>query len=585
MDVEAPQIAAEVKYLKACINDLMVVLALPAIWSGCKPSQIVSTLADVLLGMLRLDFIYVRLKGGVGESPIEVVQVPQSRKLKVPPLAIGAALNPWLGEDPYKWPPLVRSHISGLDISIVPLRLGLRGELGVIAAGSRRPDFPKETERLLLSVAANQAAIGLQEARLVRQQQLVADELDQRVELRTAELAVANEELKKEIAERRLAEERLRLEQSELKRSETLLTETQRLSTTGSFTWRLSTEEIIWSDESYRIFQVERATPLTFELIASRVHPEDLPVFKEHLERARSGGTDTPFDFRLQLPDGQIKYVHVLAHRVKDESGKEEIVGALMDISELTKSQAALNAAQTALAHASRAATLAEISATIAHEVNQPLAAIVMSAEASLRWLSRDDPNITKVGQLTRQIVSDASRASDIVQRIRRMAAKHEPERTAIDLNEVVEEALLFMRHEVESRSIKLSMKLGAGLLLVCGDRIQLQQVIVNLLVNSIHAIIQAEGPTRRIDLDTGADTEDMVSFTIRDSGPGIAGENLEHVFESFFTTKKDGMGIGLAICQSIITAHGGSIAVSNHPEGGAQFRVVLPATSASIDG
>ena len=585
MDAEAPKVAAEVKHLKACINDLMVVLALPAIWSGGKPIQIVSNLADVLLGMLRLDFIYVRLKDGVGEAPIEVVRVSQSRKLKVRPQEIGEALTPWLGDDPYKWPPLVRRHIGNLDISIVPLRLGIHGELGAVAAGSRRAGFPAETEKLLLSVAANQAAIGLQEARLLWRQERVATELDRRVERRTAELAVANEELKKEIAERRLAEERLRLEQSELKRSEALLAETQRLSSTGSFTRRLSTDEITWSDESYRIFQVERTTPLTFELIASRVHPEDLPAFNEQFERARDDDSDVNFEFRLQLPDGQIRHVHVLAHRVKDESGEEEIVGALMDISEARKSQAALDATQNALAHANRTATLAEISATIAHEVNQPLAAIVMSAHASLQWLSRDDPNLAKVGHLTNQIMSDARRASDIVQRIRGIATKHEPERIPIDLNEIVEEALLFMRHEVDSRSIKLSLKLDAGLPMVLGDRIQLQQVMVNLLVNSIHAIAQADGPIRRINLDTGAYKDDAVFFSIHDSGPGIANENLEHIFGSFFTTKKGGMGIGLAICQSIITAHCGSIAASNHPDGGAQFRFVLPATSASLDG
>lgn len=585
MEPVAPPTVVEVKHLKACINDLMVVLALPAIWSGGEPSQIVCTLVDVLLRVLRLDLIYVRLKDGVGEAPIEMVRSPQSRKLKVRPQEIGEIFNSWLGDDPHKWPSLVSSHIGDLDISIVPLRLGVHGELGAIVAGSQRAGFPEETERLLLSVAANQAAIGLQEARLLRQQKRIAYELDQRVEQRTAELAATNEALKNEIAERRLAVEKLGLQHGEMKQSATLLAETQRLSSTGSFTRRLATGEITWSDESYRIFQVDRAAPLTFELIASRIHPEDLPAFKEQFERARHDDGDIDFEFRLQLPDGQIKHIHVLAHRVKDKPGKEELVGAIMDISEAKKSQEALDAAQTALAHASRVATLAEISATIAHEVNQPLAAIVMTAQASLRWLSRDDPNIAKVGQLTGQIVSDARRASDIVQRIRGMATKHEPERIPIDLNEVVEEALLFMRHEVESRSIKLSANLAARLPNVRADRIRLQQVIVNLLVNSIHAIAQAEGPIRRIDLDTGIDKDNAVSFSIRDSGPGIADENLERVFESFFSTKKDGMGIGLAICQSIITAHGGRIAVSNHPEGGAQFRFVLPATPSSLNG
>jgi two-component system, LuxR family, sensor kinase FixL len=276
---------------------------------------------------------------------------------------------------------------------------------------------------------------------------------------------------------------------------------------------------------------IHRAKPVRFELIENQAHPGNIPVFRGKFAHARSDGN------------------------------------------------AALHAAQTALADASRMATLAEMSATIAHEVNQPLAAIVMGAETGLRWLSRDDPDMAKVEQLLRRIVSNARRANDIVQRIRNMATRHEPELIPIDLNEVVNEALLFVRDELESRSIKLSVKLGAGLPVVPGDRIQLQQVIVNLLVNSIHALTQAEGPTRRIMLDTSADEDGAVGFSIRDSGPGISDENLDRVFESFFTTKQDGMGIGLAICRSIITAHGGSIAASNHPGNGAQFRFSLPAT------
>jgi two-component system sensor kinase FixL len=247
-------------------------------------------------------------------------------------------------------------------------------------------------------------------------------------------------------------------------------------------------------------------------------------------------------------------------------------------IAETVKSQVALDAAQSALSHTGHVASLAELSVTIAHEVNQPIAAIAMRAETGLRWLSSDRPNLAKVERLMRDIVSDARRASDIVQGIRRMATRHEPELIPLDLSEVVKEALLFVRHEVGSRSINLSVSLGGGLPSILGDRIQLQQVIVNLLVNSIYAIMQVEGSRRLIDLETGVDGDDAVSFSIRDSGPGIANENLDRVFERFFTTRAGGMGMGLAICQSIITAHGGSIAVSNHSAGGAHFQFTLPA-------
>src|SRR5882757_1446659 len=208
MEVHPEHPAEEIKRLQRCINDLVSILALPAVWSGGDPSQIVRTLLDVLLGMLRLDLVYVRLKDPVGEAPIEMVRVAQSQKLTARPQEIGEVLNRWLGPDPEKWASPVRSLMGGADISIVPLRLGLQGEIGVIVAGSQRADFPAETERLLLSVAANQAAIGLQEARLLSEQKRVAAELDQRVAQRTRELAAANEKLRQEEKELKRSEAR-----------------------------------------------------------------------------------------------------------------------------------------------------------------------------------------------------------------------------------------------------------------------------------------------------------------------------------------------------------------------------------------
>ena len=209
--------AEEIKRLQRCINDLVGVFALPAVWSGGDPSQIVRTLLDVLLGMLRLDLVYLRLKDTGRGAPVEMVQVAQSRQLIVQAQEIGESLNHWLGPDPQKWAPLVRNHIGEGDISMVPLRLGLHGEIGVIVAGSQRADFPEQTERLVLNVAANLAAIGLREARLLSEQKQIADILDQRVAQRTEELARANEELKKEIAERKWAEQELK--QSEVRKS------------------------------------------------------------------------------------------------------------------------------------------------------------------------------------------------------------------------------------------------------------------------------------------------------------------------------------------------------------------------------
>jgi two-component system, LuxR family, sensor kinase FixL len=249
----------------------------------------------------------------------------------------------------------------------------------------------------------------------------------------------------------------------------------------------------------------------------------------------------------------------------------------IQDVSERLSAEEQLRKLQADFSHAGRIATLGELATSIAHEINQPLTAIVTNGETSLRWLARADPNMEKVAQLTSRIVSNAHRANEIIQRIRGMAAKHEPEKRLIDLNETVEEALLFIRHDIDSRPIALSTRFSPELPKVMGDRIQLQQVIINLLVNSIQAIVQSGQPTRRIDVETSIDEDGSVVFSVLDNGPGLASDDLDRIFESFFSTKAAGIGIGLAICQSIITAHGGSISGSNRPNGGAHFRFALP--------
>src|SRR5579864_649113 len=207
MGVRQEDAAAEVKRLKRCLNDLVSVLALPAIWGGSQASQIVHTLLDALLGMLFLDLVYARFEDPAGGGPIEVLKIAPSANWMLPD-EIYKSVNQWFGDDPQKWPSRLRASIGDEDVSIVFQRCGLHGEIGVIVAGSHRADFPGQAETLLLSVAANEAVIGLQEARLLLEQKRVAGELDRRVAQRTAKLAV-NDELRNEIAVRQRAEEAL----------------------------------------------------------------------------------------------------------------------------------------------------------------------------------------------------------------------------------------------------------------------------------------------------------------------------------------------------------------------------------------
>src|SRR5438132_1410165 len=411
MKVQLEHPADEIKRLQRCINALVSLLALPAMWSGSKPCDIVHTLLDSLLRMLDLDFVYVSLTNRVDAAPSETVRVAQSQEQMFRPRGLCTFLHRWLGDDPQKRYLQERSRIGDEEISLVSWPLGVQREIGVIIAGSRRADFPRDAEALLLGIAANQALIGLQQARLLSEQKRVADELDQSVVQRTAELAAANEVLRKEVAERRSAEEALAASERNLRlivdgipglvslltpagevelvnpqlveytgrtleelrlwktsdavhaedlprvvqvftgsitsgnphdyearlrrfdrvyrwfqvrglpvrdangrilrwcvlltdiderkhtedalrRSEAFLAEGQRLSRMGCCCWRVETNEFTWSEELHRIFGFERDVPVTLDLIGTRVHPEDIPLLNDMVERARGAVRD-----------------------------------------------------------------------------------------------------------------------------------------------------------------------------------------------------------------------------------------------------------------------------------------------------
>lgn len=247
------------------------------------------------------------------------------------------------------------------------------------------------------------------------------------------------------------------------------------------------------------------------------------------------------------------------------------------DITDRRRTEDQLRRLQADYSHAARISTLGELATSIAHEVKQPLSAIITNAEASLRWLDKTPPNVDKLTQLTTRIAESAHRANEIIQRIRGMATKHEPERTLVDIPSVISEALLFVRHDVETRSVALSMKVPRNLPKIPGDRVLLQQVFVNLLVNAIQAVIPLEIERRRIAIEARQIGDQWLSILVRDSGPGISDDAMSRLFEGFFTTKEGGMGMGLAICQSIVDGHEGFISATNQSDGGAAFEVRLP--------
>jgi C4-dicarboxylate-specific signal transduction histidine kinase len=366
--------------------------------------------------------------------------------------------------------------------------------------------------------------------------------------------------------------------ESALRRSEAYLAEAQRLSITGSFGWKIASGEMFWSDETYRILGVDRAVNPTIDIILQCVHPDDREFVRREIDRAARGEQDCDFEHRLLTPNGSVKHLHVRAHRLKYESGEEEIVGALMDVTATRKAQEALQIAQTELAHVTRMTTLGEMSASIAHEVNQPLAAIVTNGEAGLRWLDREVPEIAEALDAIRQIVGEAHRASGVIRGIREFSRKAPPEMIQLDINDVIEEAIALVRHEALRHGVTIRLQPAPGLPMVRGNQIQLQQVIINLVINAVQAMATVTDRERVLFIRTQRQDSDQVLVAVEDAGVGIEPGKADRLFSAFYTTKPDGLGMGLSICRSIIDAHGGRVWASRNTGPGMTFQFTISA-------
>jgi PAS domain S-box-containing protein len=371
-------------------------------------------------------------------------------------------------------------------------------------------------------------------------------------------------------------DDRRRAEQA-LRRSEAYLAEAQRLSLTGSFGWRIESGEIFWSDETYRIFECSPTLKPTIELVRERIYPEDLALVEHAIQRASDYRLPIDIAHRLLMPDGTVKYVKVLAHAAADQSRGLEYIGALTDVTETKIAEEALHRAQAELAHAARVATLGEMAASIVHEVNQPITAIVTEGGACLHWLHREPPDLDEVHASVKSMVSEGHRAGQVVQRLRVLAKKSDPLKVVLEINDLIKEVLLMVERELMSHRVTARTELVNTLPPVLGDRVQLQQVIINLIMNGIDAMVSITDRPRELVIRSERHKKDQVIVAVQDSGIGISPMDMDRLFDAFFTTKPGGLGMGLRICRSIIEAHGGRLWASRNVGSGATLQFSLP--------
>jgi C4-dicarboxylate-specific signal transduction histidine kinase len=379
-----------------------------------------------------------------------------------------------------------------------------------------------------------------------------------------------------ERAERRKAEQALR-------RSEAYLMEAQRLSRTGSFGWDVSSGQLYWSEETYRIFECDPATPVTLQTVLERTHPEDLHYMRQQIDRAVAERRDYAHEYRLMMPDGTVKHLRIIARRAPGEDAAGvAFVGAVMDITERKRAEeehARLRQLEADLARVNRVSMMGELAASLGHEISQPIAGAAINAATCLRYLEHDPPRIEDARSKVSAIINSVQRATDIIDRNRSFYRRGNAQRELVDLNDVIRHMTALLQDTAHRNSVSILMELDPEPAATSADRVQLQQVLMNLMLNGIEAMKDGSGALV-INSKRGGDGQMAVS--VSDSGIGLPVEGAERIFEAFFTTKPDGTGIGLPLSRRIIESHGGRLWASPNTPRGAVFQFTLPAAAAA---
>jgi len=385
--------------------------------------------------------------------------------------------------------------------------------------------------------------------------------------------------------DRARADAALQTRERELRDALSQLGEGQRLSKTGSFSWDVVADRHDWSDEVRRIFGFGPDVTANIATIQAAVHPEDIERFESMLSAARLGGPVFELIFRILTTQGELRHAHVVGRRMDHFTDRPVFIGALQDVTDREVAAEGLNRARAELAHVARAATLSTMTASIAHEVSQPIAGILTNASTLVRMLAAEPPNLVGAGETVRRTIRDANRASEVIKRLRAMFNKKAPTMEVVDLNEAAREVVALSAGELQRARASLQLNLSDGLPMVLGDRIQLQQVILNLLLNAADAMVGVEDRPRTLLIQTENSDADSVRLFARDSGIGIDQKATEKLFDAFYTTKAHGMGVGLAISRSIIESHKGQLWAVANDGPGATFGFSIPRAPGVLKG
>jgi PAS domain S-box-containing protein len=853
---------AEVQRLRRSMNDLLSVLALPALWTGNESSEIVKTLAEALRGMLALDLVYVSLDSSNGDAAPAAVLASPDLDVSDNASTIDRQLQALFGERRERWPATARGRLGSKDLKFSNAHLGLGRDLGVIVAAAARADFPTAQDMLVLNVSANEVALAIRESRLRDEQKRIAEHLDRSVAQRTRELTAANAALEREVAERQRIEEALqesafraraaidgipglvailsadgavetvnrqildycgatleelrdwgtngivhpedlaqlleiftpsvaaglsyqieqrlrrhdgvyrwfdnrgipvrdargrvdrwyvlltdvedrkrveillagekqllemiasgrplrdvlgalctvvedaapdclcdihpidwngptiaysiapslppsytdpiagtplradvvpcgiaanentqvisedfdvdprwcaapvrnhvldhglrsvwstpirsktggvlgtlciyqrqratpslhhqdiigrathiasiaieRLEaEDELRRSQASLADAQHISLTGSFSWLVDNDIHSSSEQLRRIFELDDGIHVTFARMIERIHPDDVPLLLETREQLRHRRDNPEYEIRLLMPDGRIKHARVFARTIQQTDGRLECIGAVQDVTRQRQAGDALNKVRSDLAHVTRVMSLGTLAASIAHEVNQPLSGIITNANTCLRMLASDPPNVDGAVETARRTIRDGNRASEVIARLRALFRKSDLANETVDIHQAAVEVIALTHQDLRRHRVNVQTDFADATLLVTGDRVQLQQVILNLLLNAAESLKAIDDRDRQIVVRTVV--RDDIQVSVRDNGVGLTPDQAAKVFDAFFTTKADGMGIGLSVSQSIIERHAGRMWAEPNEDGGATFSFSLP--------